>query len=132
MFYDHMMLMTVGNYIMKATLLQRVESLSVGEYGRVFHGNNNNPFSSTMRTLNTKKNVSKGVKRETGEYGSRSGMSLVKIYGRGKVKRKFVIRHCKDAFRNKNKCVFVVCGECKIIHNKNGNKCPICKDSIVD
>ena len=45
---------------------------------------------------------------------------------------KFVIWHCKDAFKAGKKCVDRVCGECKIEHNKNGHKCPVCRESIVD
>ena len=129
-FYDDMVLMAVGNYNAAATCLKVVETLSAGEYSRVFRGKVNNSFSSTMKKLNTMKNVNKPVKRKADEYGSRSGMSLVKQYGRGK--RKFVIWHCKNAFEAKNKCVDGVCGECKIRHNKNGHKCPLCKMSIVD
>ena len=57
---------------------------------------------------------------------------MVGQYGRGKGKMKFVIWHCKDAFEAEKKCVDGVCGACKIDHNKNGHKCPICKESIID
>ena len=57
---------------------------------------------------------------------------MVGQYGRGKGKMKFVIWHCKDAFEAGKKCVDGVCGACKIDQNKNGHKCPICKESIID
>ena len=85
-----------------------------------------------MTKLNTKNNVGKPVKRKAKEYGSRNGMSLVQQYGRGKGKKKFVVWHCKDAFEAEKKCVDGVCGEYMILHNKNGHRCPICKESIVD
>ena len=43
-----------------------------------------------------------------------------------------MVWHCKYAFEAKKECVDGVCGDCKIKHNKNGHKCPICMQSIVD
>ena len=56
----------------------------------------------------------------------------IKKYGRGYGKSKFVIWHYKDAFELGKACVDGVCGECKITHDKNGHKCPICNQSIED
>ena len=82
--------------------------------------------------MQAKVNTNRGDKRKADDYGLRSGMSLVKQYGRKKGKRKFVVWHYRDAFENKNQCVDGVCGECKIIHNNNGPRCRVCKESIVD
>ena len=132
LYYDDKILMAVGNYDAAAETLRLVEKLSVAEYSRVFQKKGNNSFSSKMKQLNTKNNGSKPVKRKAKEYGSRNGMSLVPQYGRGTGKKKFGVWHCKDAFKAKKECVDGVCVECKILYNKNGHKCPICKESIVD
>ena len=70
--------------------------------------------------------------RKRNEYGSRSGQSLLKKYGRGCGKSKFVVWHCKDAFQLGIACVDGVCGECKIAHDKNDHKCHVCDQSIED
>ena len=71
-------------------------------------------------------------KRKRKEYGSRTGESLLKKYGRGRGKSEFVIWHCKDAFELGKACVDGVCGECKITHNANGHKCRVCNQIIED
>ena len=71
-------------------------------------------------------------KRKRNEYGSRSRQSLLKTYGRGCGKSKFVVWHCKDAFESGKACVDGVCGECKIAHDKNGHKCHVCNQRIED
>ena len=50
--------------------------------------------------------------------------SLLKKYGRGCGKSKFVVWHCKEAFKSGKACVDGVCGECKIAHNKKWPQVP--------
>ena len=57
---------------------------------------------------------------------------MVGQYGRHKGQIRFVVWLYKDAFEAGKKCVDGVCGACKIDHNGNGHRWPICKESIVD
>ena len=131
-FYDEMVLMGITDYESAIVSLELLQNLSALDYGKVFRSPVNKAFSNTMKKLQAKVNTNRGDKRKADGYGLRSGMSLVKQYGRKKGKRKFVIWHCRDAFENKNQCVDGVCGECKIKHNNNGHRCRVCKESIVD
>lgn len=127
-----MVLMGITDYASAIVHSELLQNLSALQYGKVFFGLANKAFSNKMKEMQAKDNINRGDKRKAAGYGLRSGKSLVKQYGRGKGKRKFVIWHCKDAFENKNQCVDGVCGECKIKHNNNGHKCRVCKQSIVD
>ena len=99
------------------------------------HVSDSSAYANDIYTLLTKKrkDTSRGEKRKGKgiEYGTRSGESLVGTYKRGLGKR-FVVWHCNKAFEGSSNCVDGVCGRCKILHDKSGHRCGVCKQNMDD